>query len=240
MKSILVIGIGSRIMMDDAIGTLVVEDLQKHNNPNVKYLSGETDVDYCIGEISDYEYVVVIDAFISGKQPGEITIVPFSRLNAEKEDCLYSMHGMHCLNMIKHAGKVPNGTLIGIEPYDINFGSSLSNTLKSCYPCILRDVQNHLVNILKELEEGKMHDTFLLKRISDALGALCSTNRFSKITKLQVTTCKNSHIEHDNLFEQLLKDHNESVGEWTEIIIIRRDIEDNTAVIDSVEGETFE
>lgn len=227
--------------MDDAIGIHLIEDLEKLNpNPNIKYLSGETDVDYCVAEISNYEYVIVIDAFISGKQPGEVTIVPFYEFNNEKEECLYSMHGMHFLNMIRYVGKVPNGTLIGIEPYDINFGSSLSNTLKSCYPCILRDVQNHLVNILKELEEGKMHDTFLLKRISDALGALCSTNRFSKITKLKVITGRDSHIEHDNLFEQLSKDHNEVVGDWTEIIIDRQDIEDNTAVIESVEGETLE
>lgn len=85
-----------------------------------------------------------------------------------------------------------------------------------------------------------MHDTFLLKKISDALGVFCEANRFSRVTGLRVVTSLNSHVEHDSLYEQLSLDHSKAVGEWTEIIVEKRDIEDLTAVIESVEGETLD
>jgi len=156
MKSILVIGIGSRIMADDAIGIHIVEDLEKlDTSPDIRYIIGETDVDYCIGEIPYYNYIVVIDAFLSGKKAGEVTIVPFHELKDDTEGCLYSMHGIHLLNIIRHAEKVPEGMLIGIEPFDINYGFDLSDTVQSCYPSILRDVRMHLSNILKNREGGR-------------------------------------------------------------------------------------
>lgn len=156
MKSILVIGIGSRIMADDAIGVHLVEDLEKLDTvSNIRYLAGETDVYCCISEIPRYDYIVVIDAFLSGKKAGEVTIVPFHELKDVSEDSLYSMHGIHLLNMIRHAENLPEGMLIGIEPFDINYGLDLSDALQSCYPNILRDVQIYLSDILKNREGRK-------------------------------------------------------------------------------------
>lgn len=90
------------------------------------------------------------------------------------------------------------------------------------------------------MEDERMHDTFLLKKISESLSELCNSNSITRVMKLQIITSRNSHIHHDNLYEQLLSDHNGAVGEWTEIIIERCDIESLTAIIKSVEGETLE
>jgi hypothetical protein len=90
------------------------------------------------------------------------------------------------------------------------------------------------------MEECKMHDTFLLKRISESLGDLVKENRIDRVIKLQIVTNKKSHIHKDNLYEQLISDHNGVVGQWTEIIIDRQDIESLTAVIESIEGENLE
>ncbi|HPW42093.1 MAG TPA: hypothetical protein PLW98_11315 [Bacillota bacterium] len=85
-----------------------------------------------------------------------------------------------------------------------------------------------------------MHDTFLLKRISEALGVFCEANRLSRVTLLRVVTSLNSHVGQHSLYEQLSMDHSKEVGDWTEIIVEKRDIDDLTAVIESVEGETLE
>lgn len=155
MKSILVIGIGSRIMTDDAIGVHLVEDLEKlDTDSDVRYLAGETDIYCCISEILHHKYIVAIDAFLSGKKEGEITIIPFHELQNESEDSIYSMHGMHLLNMMRHAEKLPEGMLIGIEPFDINYGLDLSDALQNCYPKILKEVQIHLSDILKNWKGG--------------------------------------------------------------------------------------
>lgn len=85
-----------------------------------------------------------------------------------------------------------------------------------------------------------MHDTFLLKRISESLSNLIKENEFNKVIKLRIITSQNSHIHKDNLYEHLLLEHNGVVGEWTEILIDRQDIDSLTAVIESIEGEKLE
>lgn len=85
-----------------------------------------------------------------------------------------------------------------------------------------------------------MHDTFLLKRISESLCDLIRDNKVGRITRMRIITSQNSHIHKDNLYEQLLTDHHGAVGEWTEIIIERKDIENLTAIIESIEGESNE
>jgi hydrogenase maturation protease len=150
MKKLLIIGIGSRIMLDDAIGINLVEDLRKlDTNPYVKYILGETDVYYCIKEVLNYDSVIIIDAFLSGKQPGEITIVPLNELNDANEETFYSMHGVHLLNILRCSKHSPDGILIGIEPYEINYGFTLSDRLQSCYSCILKEVNEYIGNYLK-------------------------------------------------------------------------------------------
>lgn len=151
MKKILVIGIGSRIMMDDAIGVYLVEDLrQLGTNPDITYINGETDVDYCIKEILNYDNIIIIDAFLSGKKTGEITAVPLNELNEDIDDSFYSMHGMHLLSSLRSVVSYLNGILIGIEPYEINYGFSLSDSLQSCYPRILGDVQKEIAEYTKQ------------------------------------------------------------------------------------------
>jgi len=85
-----------------------------------------------------------------------------------------------------------------------------------------------------------MHDTFLLKRISESLSDLIIEYKLSRVIKLRITTSMNSHIHTDNLYEHLLSEHNGIIGEWTEIIIEKQDIDDLTAVIESIEGESLE
>jgi hydrogenase maturation protease len=153
MKKILVIGIGSRIMMDDAIGIYLLEDLRKLDEyPNVTYILGETDVDYCIEEVLDFDFIIVTDAFLSGKPPGEITVMPLNELNKESRDCLYSMHGVHLINALQQARHLPDGIIIGIEPYEINYGFALSEQLQSRYNRILKEVHEYIACCIEQYD----------------------------------------------------------------------------------------
>jgi hydrogenase maturation protease len=53
MKKVIVVGIGSRLMTDDGVGVLLVEDLAPYfsDSPLIKLIPGETDVDYCLFEM---------------------------------------------------------------------------------------------------------------------------------------------------------------------------------------------
>ncbi len=84
-----------------------------------------------------------------------------------------------------------------------------------------------------------MHDTFLLKRISDALYELCHENKIVQVKKLRIITSQNSHLGKENLYEHLKMQPGGLVGDWTEILVDKQDIESLTAVIDSIEGEVI-
>jgi len=121
-------------MMDDGIGINLVEDLNKHIlNSNIGFIIGESDFDYCNSIISKDDYLIVIDAYLSGKNAGEITIISISDLN-RSSDNRYSIHGMHFLQ------DKFDGILIGIEPHEINYGLCLSSTLQNCYRGIYTSV----------------------------------------------------------------------------------------------------
>lgn len=141
-------GIGSRIMQDDGIGLYLVEDLARQlSNPDVEFIIGETDIDYCISALSGRKRVVVIDAFISGKTPGEVTVLPLCVFKKEyAAGC--SLHGIHVLQIMQRLHHELAGILIGIEPYEISCAFSLSNTLHSSYPEIFKTVYEHVYSYI--------------------------------------------------------------------------------------------
>lgn len=144
MREILVLGVGSSIMTDDGIGIYLVEDLKKlFTNTNMEFITGETDVDYCLSEIYDSKFVIIIDAFLSGRIPGDVTVIPLCSLEKDN-DAGYSLHGMHFLNILQCLEYEADGILIGIEPYEINYGFGLSDELKSTYADILKSVKDYI------------------------------------------------------------------------------------------------
>lgn len=157
MKKLLVMGIGSRIMMDDAIGINITEDLKKNNKrPDVGYLLGETDFDFCFEEVLDSDYLIIIDAYMSGKAPGEISVISINETKGSEGGNMFSMHGIHLLNLLKRAKHIPEGILIGIEPCEIDYGFTLTDTLQSRYPDILAEVKS-IIDIEIEKYGGKQN-----------------------------------------------------------------------------------
>ena len=152
MKKILVMGIGSHIMMDDAIGLNIVEDLRKKDpSPHVSYLVGETYSDYCLEEVLDSDYLIIIDALLSANKPGEVCTFTLKDVIAERERYICSMHGIHLFRLLQQAKHLPAGIIIGIEPYEINIGFTLSDRLQSSYPSILCKIEGLVANEIRKL-----------------------------------------------------------------------------------------
>lgn len=136
MKSILVLGIGNCLMMDDGIGVYIVEGLSKlySENEQISFVIGETDFDYCLDVIEDAEYIILVDAVKANKPPGMITIYPLHEIGRLENGL--SMHQLHFLHYIQ--GR--QGELIGIEPFQIDFQMGLSEGLKGSFEEILSEV----------------------------------------------------------------------------------------------------
>jgi Zn finger protein HypA/HybF involved in hydrogenase expression len=84
-----------------------------------------------------------------------------------------------------------------------------------------------------------MHDTILLGRISQGLEGLCKENNILKVDQIIVTVSLTSHVNTENL-KAFLQEHNAPViGEWSEILVKKEDIEEQSAVINSLKGDTL-
>ncbi len=149
MKQILVLGIGSRLMMDDGIGVHVVEKLKsQNNNPNIDYIAGETDIDYCLDVIQGARFIVIIDAASTGRKPGDVTVFPLDELTREFNPG-FSAHGLHLIDLVHYFHRDLKGILIGVEPAEIDCHPGLSDVLSARFPGIVNTVENILLKKIK-------------------------------------------------------------------------------------------
>lgn len=84
-----------------------------------------------------------------------------------------------------------------------------------------------------------MHDTFLLNNISKLLGEICEQSKILKIDWLTILVNHNSHVNEENLREHLLLNNANLLNSNFKIKVKREDIEEQTAIIQSIQGETF-
>ncbi len=84
-----------------------------------------------------------------------------------------------------------------------------------------------------------MHDTFLNQNLYEAIVEICGENSIAKIFNLTITVHTDSHISEDSLREHFSERNNMLIGDWTNILINKQEIEPLTAVIDEIEGEIF-
>ncbi|MDK2828356.1 hypothetical protein [Clostridium beijerinckii] len=85
-----------------------------------------------------------------------------------------------------------------------------------------------------------MHDTILLSKISEELKNICATNKINKVKTFTVIVNHRSHVNENNLYDHLRHIHKNLVGEWTKINVEREDIQDQTAILKSIQGEQGE
>ena len=142
MKEVLVLGIGNQLMMDDGIGVHVVEALSCRNtNSSVRYVVGETDIDYCLQQIRETSYIIIIDATCFGNKFGAVSVIPLHQASGNLSQSI-SVHEAHFLNEIKLISTYIEGIFIGIEPYKIDYSMSLSPVLQEQFLDIVNNIEN--------------------------------------------------------------------------------------------------
>lgn len=84
-----------------------------------------------------------------------------------------------------------------------------------------------------------MHDTFLLNKISKTLNMICEQSKIHKINRLTVVVSNLSHVNEENLREHLEQNNADLLDNDFRIKVKRENIEDQTAIIQNIQGETF-
>lgn len=85
-----------------------------------------------------------------------------------------------------------------------------------------------------------MHDTFLLTKISKSLNMICEQSKIRKINRLTVIVSNSSHVNEENLREHLQQNNANLLDNNFRIKVKREDIEEQTAIIQNIQGETFD
>lgn len=140
MTSVLVLGIGNRLMRDDGIGVHVVEALMKGNmEDRIRYLVGETDVDFCLTAIKDADRLFIVDATNAGGEAGQVTSSALEQFALLEKGI--SLHNLHLFSVIPVMYPELEVQVIGIEAHIIDYGVGLSDTLQLRFHTIIREVQ---------------------------------------------------------------------------------------------------
>ena len=85
-----------------------------------------------------------------------------------------------------------------------------------------------------------MHDTFLNNNLYESITHLCREHNIEKITNLTITVHTHSHISEQSIREHFTDRNNSLIGNWTNIIVQKKEIEPLTATIDQIDGEKEE
>ncbi len=232
-----VIAIGNEMMKDDGVGISVAKELKDYFRPrDIEIIIGETDVDYCLDCIEDNDDLIILDASFEEGDPGRVNVNSLENLCTCHRAGI-TQHQPSLLEAIRVYKKGVQGILIAIEIAEIAIGLGLSERMNRLLPQVVEDVKKSIEVYIGGRE---MHDTVLLGKISQELEKLCIENNILKIESIVVEVNQNSHVNSVNLKEHLMEYNAPIVGEWTEVLVVREDIEDQSAVISSLKGETME
>lgn len=157
MENIIVLGIGNQLMMDDGIGINLVQELgNRDNRGGIQYIIGESDIDFCIEKIAEAAFVLIIDAVMSGKKPGELSIYPLVDLH-ECQPLNISPHNLHLFQVLYQQKETIEGYLIGVEPFELRFHIGLSKVLCEKWDMIFNEVEEVVDKLItRRIREGSV------------------------------------------------------------------------------------
>lgn len=85
-----------------------------------------------------------------------------------------------------------------------------------------------------------MHDSLLLEKTYQTVCELCERNSIRKVNEVKMIVSIDSHMDGAHMLGHLMERNNTMFGDWTNVIIKKRDIEKMTTVIESITGEEDE
>jgi hydrogenase maturation protease len=150
-----VIALGNILMEDDDIGIKVLENIKDElADKHIESIIGETDVEYCISQVEDGDFIFIIDASYNGKVPGTITVVNLENYKYKKK--YYTQHSCNFIDIIGVYYKSLTGFIIEIEAASVSFKLGLSDNLQNKLNIISKDVlKNIFLKLNDRVGEGK-------------------------------------------------------------------------------------
>lgn len=157
-------------MGDDGIGVRVVEELEKRRksgcwNPtagkssedesgaaeNLRFIAGETDVEYCLTELIDEDACIIIDGCSTGNKPGTVNAIPLMEAVLKKRPAA-GFHDIDLLQAMARENIDMEGILITAEISCLEFSTELSPTMNERFSEIVCSAEEIIGHYLQTLE----------------------------------------------------------------------------------------
>ena len=150
--NIAVAAIGCRLMKDDGVGIRVAEAIKAQLiEEHIGVVVAETDTEYGIEAVRDCGYVIVLDAVMSGRRAGQLTVFSLKDIGSIKK-LFSSQHEMSLIDRLYREGK-HNGCLIGIEAAEISFGFELSKPIQRLFKRICEQAKKQIIKKKREVTQ---------------------------------------------------------------------------------------
>ncbi|MBC8377272.1 MAG: hydrogenase maturation protease [FCB group bacterium] len=157
MATLTVIGVGSRLRGDDAIGPLLIDALSRQTHPQIELVDAGSDALGILEYLEGREHVIVVDACQMGREAGSIVEFDSAQIDFVIKNDPISLHGLGLAESIKMAESlhmIPEDLkIIGIEPESIQFSGSLSVPVQRALKMAVDIVEDKL-NRVSQLAEA--------------------------------------------------------------------------------------
>lgn len=133
-------------MGDEGIGIRIVEELEKNQDlpPHVSLLDGGTAGYAIIDYMKGYDKVIIVDAVKGGKEPGSLYRLVYEDI-IHRQDLKLSGHQIdlaEVLQLAQKLGELPETVIIGVEPFNIDYGMELSEEVRNVTASVVQNVLN--------------------------------------------------------------------------------------------------
>ena len=148
-----IFGIGNILLCDDGIGVKIAEKIKEQqvfNLNEVKVFIGETNIMYCLDEIENGDFLIIIDSSYFMLKPGEVSIKSLEQCREVLGD-IREDHGGNLIKNLFIYRKNIRGYLIGIEVSKVEFSLELSCELREHFNEIYEKVIGYIEDILKSI-----------------------------------------------------------------------------------------
>lgn len=135
-------------MGDDGIAIYLAETMKIYfEDIGFEVVIGETDISYCLSKIETGDFIIILDAFYHGLEPGNVTMITLLEASSKIKEC-YSQHQPNIVKWLEIYDIKVTGAVIGIEIKEIGFNSELSDIMKDLFPKIYEQVKYIIEKIL--------------------------------------------------------------------------------------------
>jgi hydrogenase maturation protease len=149
-RKLAVVGVGNILLRDEGVGVAISTALDKEGflSDSIDYFDGGTSIFSLVSVLEDYSRIILVDAAEGGGPPGSVYFFSADDIKPAAGP-KYSLHDMGIHEELKlnwiSTGRKPVTSIIGVEPFEIALGDSLSDKMQQVLDTVLEKVRKILL-----------------------------------------------------------------------------------------------